>query len=81
MKRFKGIYLVDSVPEELWSEVCKTVKEAAIKIILKKKKCTKAKCLSEEVLKITEEKREVKGKGERERHSTECRVPENSKER
>ena len=69
MKRFKGIDLVDRVPEELWREVCKTVKKAAIKTILKKKKCIKAKWLYEEALQITDEKREVKGQGKRERHT------------
>ena len=82
MKRLKGIYLVDSVPEELWREVCKTVKEAVIKIILKKKKCTKAKWLSEEALQITEEKKRSERQGRKGKiPSTECRVPENSKER
>ena len=47
---FKRLDLVDRVPEELWTEVCKTVQEAVIKTILKKKKCKKAKWLSEEAL-------------------------------
>ena len=51
------------------------------KTILKKKKCKKAKLLSEEALQIAEKRREAKGKGERERYPTECRVPENSQER
>ena len=51
------------------------------KTILKKKKCKKAKLLSEEALQIAEKRREAKGKGERERYPTECRVSENSKER
>ena len=55
--------------------------EAVIKTIQKKKKCKKAKCLSEEALQIAEERREVKGKAEREIYPTECRVPENSKKR
>ena len=59
--RFKGLDLVDRVPEELWTEVCKTVQEAVTKTIPKKKKCKKAKWLSEEVLQIAE-KRDVKGK-------------------
>ena len=46
--RFKGLNLVDKVPEELWTEVCNIVQEAVTKIILKKKKCKKAKWLSEE---------------------------------
>ena len=71
----------DRVPEELWTEVHDIVQEAVIKIIPKKKKCKKAKLVSEEALQIAEEKREVKGKGEKERHPSECRVPKNSKER
>ena len=78
--RFKGSDLVDRVPEELWMEVHSTVQEAVTKTIPKKKKCKKAKRLSEEALQIAEEKREVKGKGEKERHPSECRVPKNSKE-
>ena len=46
--RFKGLDLIDRVPEELWTEVCDTVEETGIKTILKKKKCKKGKCLSEE---------------------------------
>ena len=52
------------MPEELWTEVCDIVQEAVIKIIPKKKKCRKAKWLSEEALQIPE-KREAKGKGEK----------------
>ena len=63
--RFKGVDLVDRVPEELWEEVCNTVQEAVTKTIPKEKKCKKAKWLSEEALQIAEERREVKGKGER----------------
>ena len=66
--RFKGLDLVDRVPEELWTEVCNTVQEAVTKIISKKKKCKKAKWLSEEPLQIAEEKGEVKSKEERERY-------------
>ena len=80
--RFKELDLIDRVPEEIWMEVRNIVQEAGIKTILKKKKCKKAKWLSEEALKIAEERREVKGKGEKERYtSSECRVPKNSKER
>ena len=61
------IYL-DRVPEELWAEVRNTVQEAVIKTIAKKKKCKKAKWLSEEALQIAE-KREAKGKGEKERYT------------
>ena len=67
--RFKGLDLIDRVPEELWMEVHDTVKEAVIKTIPKKKKCKKAKWLSEEALQIAEKRREVKGKGEEERYS------------
>ena len=66
MERFKGLYLIERVPEELWKEVHNIVQEAVIKTIHKKKKCIKAKSLSEEALQIAEEKREVKGKGEKE---------------
>ena len=64
--RFKGLDLIDRVPEELWTEVHDTVQEAVIKTIPKKKKCSKAKWLSEEALQIAEERREAKGKGEKE---------------
>ena len=67
--RFKGLDLVDRVPEELWTEVCNIVWEAATKTIPERKKCKKAKWLSEEVLKIAEERRESKGKGEKERYT------------
>ena len=53
------------MPEELWTEVCDTVQEAMIKTIPKKKKCKKAKWLSEKVLQIAVERTEVKGKGEK----------------
>ena len=77
--RFKGLDQVDRVPEELWMEVCNIIQEAVTKTILKKKKCKEAKWLSEEALQIIEKRR-----GERQRrkaYPTECRVPENSKER
>ena len=67
--RFKGVDLVDRVPEELWEEVCNTVQEAVTKTIPKEKKCKKAKWLSEEALQIAEERREVKGKKEKERYT------------
>ena len=69
INRFKALDLVDRVPEGLWKEVCSIVQEAVTKDILKKKKCKKAKWLSEEALQITEKKREVKGKRERERYT------------
>ena len=62
--RFKGLDLIDRVPEELWTEVCDIVQEAVIKTIPKKKKCKKAKWLSEEVLQIAVKRREEKGKVE-----------------
>ena len=65
---FKGLDLIDRVPEELWMEFCDIVQEAVIKTILKKKKCTKAKRLSEEAFQIAEKRREAKGKGEKERY-------------
>jgi len=57
------------VPEELWTEVCDTVQEAGIKTIPKKKKCQKAKWLSEEGLQTAVKRREVKGRGEKERYT------------
>ena len=68
INRFKGLDLIDRVPEELWMEVHDIVHEPVIKIIPKKKKCKKAKWLSEEALQIAEKRREVKGKGEKERY-------------
>ena len=62
-------------------EVCDIVQETDIKTIPKKKKCKKAKWLSEEALQIAVKRREVKSKGETERFPSECRVPKNSKER
>ena len=66
--RFKGLNLIDRVPEELWTKVCNIVQEVVIRIIPKKKKCKKAKWLSEEALQIAEKRREAKGKGEKERY-------------
>ena len=63
--RFKGLDLIDRVPEELWTEVCETVLEAGIKTIPKKKKCKTAKWLSEEDLQIAVKRREAKSKGKR----------------
>ena len=54
--RFKGLYLIDRVPEELWTDVCDIVQEAVINTIPKRKKCKKAKWLSEEALKIAEKR-------------------------
>ena len=65
--KFKGLDLIDRVPDELWMEVPDIVQETGIKTIPKKKKCKKAKWLSEDVLQIAEKRREAKGKGEKER--------------
>ena len=68
-KRLKGLDLLDRVPKELWMEVLNIAQETVTKIFPKKKKCKKAKWLSEEDLQRAEERREEKGKGERERYS------------
>ena len=67
--RFKGLDLIDRMPDELWVEVHDIVQETGIKNIPKKKKCKKAKWLSEEALQIAEKRREVKGKGEKKRYT------------
>ena len=67
--RFKGLDLIDRVPEELWKEVHDIIQKAVIKNIPKKKKCQKAKWLSEEALQIAEKRREAKDKGEKERYT------------
>ena len=67
--RFKGLDLIDRVPEELWKEVHDIIQKAVIKTIPKKKKCQKAKWLSEEALQIAEKRREAKDKGEKERYT------------
>ena len=64
--RLKGLDLIDRVPDELWREVHETVQEAGIKTSPKRKKCKKAKWLSEEALQTVMKRREVKGKGEKE---------------
>ena len=64
--RFKGLDLIDRVPEELWTEVHNIVQKVVIKTIPKKKKGKQAKWLSPEALQIAQERREVKGKGEKE---------------
>ena len=66
-KKFKGLDLIDRVPDELWMEVCDIVQKTVSKTIPKKKKCTKAKWLSEEALQIAVKRREAKIKGEKER--------------
>ena len=77
---FKGLDLIDRVPEDLWMEVCDIVQEALIKIIPKKKKCKKEKWLSDKALQIAEKRRyrqRIKGKI----YPVECKVPKNNKER
>ena len=66
--RFKGLDLIDKVPEELWTEVHDIVQETGIKTIPIEKKCKKAKWLSEEALQIAMKRREAKSKGEKERY-------------
>ena len=66
--RFKGLDMINRVPEELWTEVCDIVQEAVIKIIPKKNKCKKANWLTEKALQIAEKRREAKGKGKKERY-------------
>ena len=67
--KFKGLYLIDRVPDELWMEVHDIVQETGIKTIPKKKKCKKAKWLSEEALQIAVKRRKVKSKREKERYT------------
>ena len=81
--RFKGLDLIDKVPEKLWMEVNDIVQETGIKTIPKKKKGKKANRLSEEALQIAKKRREANGKGKKERYTypSECRVPKNSKQK
>ena len=80
--RFKGLDLIDRLPEELWTQVCDIVQEAVIKTIPKKKKSKKAKWLSGEALQIAKKRREMKGKGKKGKINLfEHRVPKNSKKR
>ena len=79
--RFKGLDLIDRVPEELWNEVCDIVQETGIKTIPMEKKCKKAKWLSGEALQIAVTRREVKNKGEKERYKHLNVELENSKKR
>ena len=67
--RFKGLDLIDRMPKEQWMEVRDIVQDTGIKTILKKKKWKKANWLSKEALQIAEKRREVKGKGEKERYT------------
>ena len=68
-RQIKGLDLIDRVPEELWTEVHNIVQKAVIKTIPKEKKCKKAKWLSLEALQIAQKRREMKGKGEKERYT------------
>ena len=81
--RFRGSDLVNRVPEELWTEICNTVQEVMIKTTPKKKKCRKAKWLSEEALQTAEKRKEAKERQRRKgkRYPSECRVVKNSKEK
>ena len=78
--RFKGLDLIDRVPEKLWTEAHDIAQETVIKTIPKKKKWKKAKWLSDEALQIAEKRRKAKGKGEK-LYPFECRVSKSSKER
>ena len=79
--RPKGLDLVDRLPEELQMEVHNIVQEAVTKTIPKKKKCKKAKSLSEEALQTAEKRRDAKDRRKGKIHPTKSRIPENSKER
>ena len=79
--RFKGLNMIDRVPEEPWTEVCDIVQEAVIKTIAQEEDSKKAKWLSEEALQITEKRKVVKGKRKGNIYPFERRDPKNSKER
>ena len=79
--RFKGLDLIDRMPEELWTEVHDIVQEAVIKTIPKKRKCKKAKWLSEEALKIARNKRSERQRRKRRIYPFQCKVLKNNKER
>ena len=80
--RFKGLDLIDRVPDELWMEVCGTVQETGMKTIPKKNKCKKAKWLFGETLQRAVKRREMKKQRKKGKiYPFECRVPKNSKER
>ena len=67
--RYKGLYVIDRVPDKLWMEIHDIVQETGIKTIPKKKKCNKAKWLSEEALQIAVKRKEDKSKGEKKRNT------------
>ena len=79
--RFKGLDLIDRVPDELWTEVHDIVQETGIKTIPKKKKCKKAKWLPKEALQMSGEKKSEKQRRKGKISPLECRVPKNRKER
>ena len=79
--RFKGLDLIDRVPDELWNEVSDIVQETGIKTIPMEKKCKKAKLLSGEALQIAVKRKEVKSKGEKERYGHLNAEFQNSKRR
>ena len=79
--RYKGLDLIDRVPDELWTEVCDIVQKTGIKTIPKKKKCKKAKWLSKEALQIAVKKTSQNQRRKGKIYPFECRVPKNSKER
>ena len=79
--RFKGLDLIDRVPDELWAEVHDIVQETGIKTIPMEKKCKKAKWLSGEAPQIAMKRKITKSKGENKIYPFECRVPKNSKKR
>ena len=79
--RFKGLDLIERVPEELWTEVHDIIDELVIKTISKKKKCKKTKWLSEEALQIAVKRGEAKPKEKGKIYPFECRLPKKSKER
>ena len=80
--RFKGLDLIDRVPDKLWTEVCDSVQETGIKTIPMEKKCKKAKWLSEEALQIAVKRREKEKQRRKGKiFPFECRVPKNSKKR
>ena len=80
---FNGLDLINRVPDELWMDICDIVQEAVIKTIPKKKKCKKAKWLSEEALQVAEKRGEEKERQRRKGkiYLPECRVPKNRKKR
>ena len=79
--RFKGLDLIDRVPDDLWTEVCDIVEETGIETITIEKKCKKAKWLSEEDLQIAEKREKKRQRRKGKIYPFECRVPKNSKER